>query len=268
VTYDIGAAVPVGELGSGMRRLIESGRTAYGGWCMIPGPFVAEIVSASGCDWLGIDQQHGLIDDSSMRAMVQAAAIRRVPVLVRVAWNEPAAIMRALDAGADGVIVPMVDSAADAERAVAACRYPPDGIRSYGPLRSALAQPGYTPSDGNRQSVCFVMIETGEALENVADIVAVPGVDGVLVGPNDLSISRTGEGPATGVLSEELEVAIAEIGVRARAHGRAAMMPAVDVTEAKRWEAVGFRLILLPSDVVLIETGLRRALGGGCDGDR
>lgn len=97
-----------------MRALISDGRTAYGGWCMIPGAFAAEIVSASGCDWICIDQQHGLIDDAAMRVMVQATAIRRTPTLVRVPWDEPAPIMRALDAGADGVIVPMVNSAEDA----------------------------------------------------------------------------------------------------------------------------------------------------------
>ena len=105
-----------------MRRLIMEGRVAYGGWCMIPSPFVAEIVSASGCDWLCIDQQHGLIDDAAMRVMVQAAAIRRTPTLVRVPWNEPASIMRSLDAGADGVIVPMVNTRKEAEQGAYANR--------------------------------------------------------------------------------------------------------------------------------------------------
>ncbi|HTW97778.1 MAG TPA: aldolase/citrate lyase family protein, partial [Acidimicrobiales bacterium] len=117
MTYDIAGHGEVAELGGGMRRLIEERRTGYGGWCMIPSSFAAEIVSASGCDWMCIDQQHGLIDDATMRAMVQAAAIRRTPTVVRVPWNEPASIMRALDAGADGVVVPMVNSRREAEQA-------------------------------------------------------------------------------------------------------------------------------------------------------
>ena len=96
-----------------------------------PEPFVVEIVSASGCDWLCIDQQHGLIDDAAMRVMVQAAAIRRTPTVVRVPWNEPASIMRALDAGADGVIVPMVNTQKEAEQAACTdAHYPPIGYRS------------------------------------------------------------------------------------------------------------------------------------------
>jgi 4-hydroxy-2-oxoheptanedioate aldolase len=97
LSYDInssGAALA----GMTLSEIIRERRVAHGGWCMLPSAFATEIVSASGCDWLCIDQQHGLIDDASMRAMVQAAAIRATPVVVRVPWNEPAGIMRALDA--------------------------------------------------------------------------------------------------------------------------------------------------------------------------
>src|SRR5206468_7835530 len=142
--------------------------------------------------------QHGLIDEAAMRGMVQAAAIRDTPVLVRVPWNEPGAIMRALDAGAEGVIVPMVNTVAEARAAAGASRYPPLGYRSWGPLRSGMAQRDFNPALGNEQVLCLVMIETHEAVENVDAILEVPGVDGVFVGPNDLAISHSGASEGAG----------------------------------------------------------------------
>jgi 4-hydroxy-2-oxoheptanedioate aldolase len=259
VTYEVAGHGAVEGLGSGMRRLMDEGTPAYGGWCMIPSAFVAEVVSASGCDWMCIDQQHGLIDDATMRVMVQAAGIRRTPVLVRVAWNDPAAIMRSLDAGADGVIVPMVNSRADAERAAGATRFPPGGFRSYGALRSAMAQPDFSPPLANGQSVCFVMIETAEAVQNVEEIVRVPGVDGVLVGPNDLCISYTGNNVGAASAPRDVE-AIFRIGDACRRHGRAGALSAVNLDEAKRWHDAGFMLIGLPSDAALLGEGLARSL--------
>ena len=181
MTYDVAAGHSASELVGGMRAIIASGEPSYGGWCMIPSAFCAEIVSASGCGWMVIDQQHGLIGDEEMRLMVQAAGIRRTPVLVRVPWNEPAAIMRALDAGADGVVVPMVNDVVEAERATRASHYPPLGYRSWGPLRSLMAVPAYRPPLGNEQAVCLVMIETVEGFNTLDAILEVPGVDGVLV---------------------------------------------------------------------------------------
>src|SRR5262245_24856977 len=118
MSYEIAGARGQGA-GRALRDIVTERTTAYGGWCVIPSAFATEVVSASGCDWLCIDTQHGLIDDGAMRVMVQAAAIRATPVAVRVPWNEPASIMRALDAGADGIIVPMVNTPDDARRAVA-----------------------------------------------------------------------------------------------------------------------------------------------------
>ncbi len=259
MTYEIAGGGEVAGLGGGMRRLIDEGRTGYGGWCMIPSSFAAEIVSASGCDWMCIDQQHGLIDDAAMRAMVQAGAIRRTPTVVRVPWNDPAAIMRALDAGADGVVVPMVNTRREAEQAVAATRYPPAGYRSWGPLRSSMARHDFAPQVGNTMAVCLVMVETVEAYSNLEEIISVPGVDGILVGPNDLAISYTGE--TTGAASSVRDVEMIEaIGAACRRTRRAAAISAVDVREAKGFEAAGFTLIALPSDAGLLGAGLRAEL--------
>jgi 4-hydroxy-2-oxoheptanedioate aldolase len=241
-----------------MRRLIVDGRVAYGGWCMIPSPFVAEIVSASGCDWLCIDQQHGLIDDAAMRVMVQAAAIRRTPTLVRVPWNQPASIMRSLDAGADGVIVPMVNTRQEAEQAMYATRYPPAGYRSWGAMRSGMAQTDFSPAVGNAQAVCLVMIETVEGVANLEEILSVPGVDGVLVGPNDLSISHSGDTRGAATSPRDIEM-LAHVGETCRRRGLAAAISA-DITQAKRWAAAGFTLIALPSDAAIIGEGLALAI--------
>ncbi len=249
------SATGVGRL----REIVTERQLAHGGWCMVPSPLVAEVVSASGCDWLCIDLQHGLIDEATMRVMVQAAGIRGTPVAVRVAWNEPGAIMRALDAGADGIIVPMVNTAAEARRAVEACHYPPLGHRSWGPLRSTLAQPGFNPAKGNEQTVCLVMIETTEGVENISEILDVAGQDGVMVGPHDLAISHSGTN--TGAASSPRDVEMIElIAAECAKRGLVAGISCGSGAEARRWEAAGYTLFGLASDAALIGYGMTAQL--------
>ena len=119
------------------------GETTTNCWLTIPQPFVAEVASRSGFDSLCIDMQHGLVDFDAVPGMLQATTAAGTPTIVRVPWNEPSIIMRVLDMGAAGVVVPMVETAEQAERAVAACHYPPRGNRSFGPARAAVAYPGY-----------------------------------------------------------------------------------------------------------------------------
>jgi 4-hydroxy-2-oxoheptanedioate aldolase len=264
LSYDIaGAGAARAEVS--LREIVLERRVAHGGWCMVPSAFVTEIVSASGCDWLCLDLQHGLIDDASMRMMVQAADIRATPVVVRVPWNEPASIMRALDAGADGVIVPMINTVEEAEQAVAASRYPPLGYRSWGPLRSAMAQRGFTPSRGNERSVCIVMIETIEAYENLDAILDVPGVDSVMVGPNDLAISHSGANAnaSTSERNVELIQGIADACAR---HGASAGISCASGEEARRWQSMGYTLLGLPSDAGLIGDGMAAVLTAAREG--
>src|SRR5438552_18491508 len=121
---------------NGVREAWAAGRPALGAWLTIPSAFAAEIVAHSEFDWVCVDMQHGVIDDQQMVAMLQAVSSTAVTPLVRVPWNEPGIIGKTLDAGARGVIIPMVNTVAEAERAVWSCRYAPDGGRSYGPLRA------------------------------------------------------------------------------------------------------------------------------------
>lgn len=151
-----------------------------GAWLQLPGSATAELVGSVGFDFVCVDQQHGLIGDDALLPMLQALAA--TPTLVRVTRNEPAAIGRALDRGAAGVIVPLVDSAEEAHAAVTACRYPPDGRRSYGPTRVGWRAPGPEP-------LCVVMVETVAAVAALPGILAVPGLDGIFVGPSDLALS-------------------------------------------------------------------------------
>jgi 4-hydroxy-2-oxoheptanedioate aldolase len=242
-----------------LRRTIAARGVTHGGWCMMANSFAAEIVAASGCDWLCLDMQHGYISDEAMRSMIVAASIHHVPVVVRVPGNEPNAIMHALDAGAEGVIVPMISSADDARRAVESSHYPPLGARSWGPLRAALAQPGFDPVAGNEQVVCIGMMETVEGVEKLDEIIAVPGLDAVLVGPNDLAISHAGTRAGAATSSRDLEL-IGRVGSVCAEAGFAAGIVSASGKDARRWEAAGFTLLALPSDVMLLGAGMRQHL--------
>jgi len=254
MAYDVAGARGTQAAG-GLRTLVASGRAAGGGWCMIASPLATEIVSASGCEWLCLDLQHGQIGEAEMRAMLMAAAIRRTPAFVRVPWNEPAAIMRALDAGADGIIVPMVNTPQEAERAVAAVRYPPAGYRSWGPLRSLMSTPGFDPAMGNREIVLLVMIETVEAVEQLDAILAVPGLDGVFVGPHDLAISHAGTNAQAGVSPRDVEM-ITAIAAACRARNLAAGIACANGADARRYAELGYTLLALASDAALLGEGL------------
>jgi 4-hydroxy-2-oxoheptanedioate aldolase len=238
-----------------IRRLFDSGRVTHGGWCMLGNPFAAEIVSASGCDWLVIDQQHGYISDEAMRVMIQTAGIRGVPVLVRVPWNEPISIGHALDAGAEGVIVPMISTADDARRAAEASHYPPLGYRSWGPLRAGMAQPGFDTFTGNAQVICMAMMETAEGVANLEEIIAVPGLDGVLIGPNDLAISHSGTtaGAASSGRDQELINRVSRVCAEG---GVPAGIVCGSGEAARQWEQAGFNFLALPSDIQLLAAAM------------
>ena len=172
-----------------LKRLWQEGQPTLGGWLTLPSSFSAEVFAHAGFDWLTVDMQHGLIDYQCAVGMLQAISTTPTVPLVRVPWNEPGIIMKALDAGAYGVIIPMVNSRAEAEAAAAACRYPPRGIRSYGPVRAAYYGGRDYFVHADQEVCCIVMIETRQALDSLDDILNVSGIDAVYVGPADLSVS-------------------------------------------------------------------------------
>ncbi|MEE2675226.1 MAG: aldolase/citrate lyase family protein [Myxococcota bacterium] len=175
--------------GNALKQKWAAGEPSYGVWCAIPSSYVAEACAHAGFDYVCIDLQHGMIDYPVATEMILAAHAGGSVPIARVPSNDLGAINRMLDAGAMGIVVPLIESVADVEAAVRACRYPPDGGRSFGPNRAALAAgPRYFES-ANDNVLCIPMIETRPALDEIEAIAAVPGVDALYVGPNDLSLS-------------------------------------------------------------------------------
>ena len=164
----------------------RDGAPSPGAWINLPELHTAELLARSGFDWLCFNLQHGLLSYSHLLSLIPAISGTQATPLVRVTSNDAGQIGRALDAGAHGVIVPMVNTAEEAARAVAACRYPPEGLRSCGPMRGAMLEGMTYLQSANAEIACVVMIETAEGLSNVEAIAAIPGVDGIFVGPMDL----------------------------------------------------------------------------------
>jgi len=239
---------------SSLRELWDRGGVTVGGWCVIPSPFSAELMGRSGFDWVCVDTQHGLIGFDQMAPMLQTLAVTGTPAFVRVPWNTPGDIMKALDAGAQGVIVPMVNSADEARRVVGACRYPPEGYRSWGPIRAALGVDGYSPEVGNRRVVVAVMIETADGVAAADEIVAVHGVDAVYVGPNDLAITH-GMQPSADAFTDEHAELVTRVLAACQRHGVVPGIHCGSADTARRWRDRGFRMLNVTSDAVFIRTG-------------
>lgn len=171
-----------------LKTIWRAGKAAINGWVSIGDGFTTEIMARQGWDAVTIDLQHGTSGYQQMLHCLQAVGQTRAVPLVRVPWNEPGAIMRALDAGALGIICPMIDNAEQAAHLAQWCRYPPRGRRSMGPIRAGVAHENYL-ARANDQIVVMPMIETAEGLANVEAIAAVPGVDALYVGPSDLAFT-------------------------------------------------------------------------------
>lgn len=172
-----------------LKHRCATGEIALGAWCMMSDPLAVEVVCNAPFDWIAIDMQHGCISYESALSMIRSADISAVPSVVRVPWNEPGIIGKVLDAGAMGIIVPMIEDTDDVQEMLNACYYPPLGQRSFGPVRVSQRDGMSYGSDANERVMVLPMIETAKALECVHDILAMEGVDGVFVGPFDLSIS-------------------------------------------------------------------------------
>lgn len=172
----------------------RAGGQTVGGWLSIGNSYTAETMSSLGFDYLCVDLQHGMLGYEDLKYMLPAISNYDTMPFVRVPWNEPYEIMKALDAGAFGVIVPMVNNREEAATAVSACRYPPEGGRSFGPIRASMyAGRGYT-TEANSQMACIAMVETEEAIEKLDEIAGTPGLDAIYIGPSDLGYAL-GLGP-------------------------------------------------------------------------
>lgn len=246
-----------------MRERWAVGETAVGAWLTIPNAFSAEVVARCDFDYVCVDTQHGFNDHHGTWKMLQAINLGSATPLVRVLQNDAGLIGKSLDAGARGIIVPMVNTRAQAEAAVQACRYAPDGSRSFGPARALRQEGADYYAHANDDVAVIPMIETAEAVENLDDILSVPGVDAVYVGPSDLSLTL-GLPPGNNDGDAVFDEALAAIAAGCARHGVVAGCH-TSAELCQRRIRQGFGMVTATSDLVsltrALDDELRRARG-------
>ena len=233
---------------------MEPDNVSLGGWCHLDSAFAVETMASAGFDWCCLDMQHGEIRVSDLVGLLQAVQVGGSAALVRVPGGDGPLIGAVLDAGADGVIVPQVSTAAQARAAVAACRYSPEGTRSWGPLRPKLTAPRPDPASLGAAK-CFVMVEDRAGVDAIAEIAAVPGLAGVIVGPADLALDLWGDP----YLASDPRVADAVASVR-KACAEEGIVAGVfcGAGHVARWRAAGFTMLAVDSDSALLLSAARR----------
>jgi 4-hydroxy-2-oxoheptanedioate aldolase len=237
-----------------IRDLWAAGKPALNCWITLPGVLAAEMLAHQGWDSLTVDMQHGHSDFTTMCAMFAAISTTDTVPMMRVAWNTPGDVMKALDAGAYGVICPNVESVAECESFVGACRYPPQGYRSFGPKRGLLyGGPDYV-LHANDTVLAIIQIETRKGLDNVDAIAAVPGLDMLYVGPSDLGLALGREARQNQTDPVVLE-AIDKILAAAKRAGLKAGMHCTSAEYAGQMIARGFDLVTVISDENLLARG-------------
>ena len=177
-----------------LKELFKSGKPIINSWLAVPSSFSAEVMANQGWDSLTIDMQHGLIDYPNAVNMLQAISTTETTPMARVNWNEPGQIMKILDAGCYGIICPMVSNRKEAEKFVQTCLYPPKGYRSFGPIRASIYGGSDYAKNADQEILKLAMIETKESLEKLDEILDTPNLDGIYIGPADLSLAL-GEEP-------------------------------------------------------------------------
>lgn len=239
------------------RRLREG--VAVNAWLSIPSAYSAEVMGHQGFDSVTVDLQHGMIGFEAAVAMLQAISATPAVPLARVSKNDDALIMQLLDAGAYGIICPMISSAAEAARFAAACRYPPRGTRSFGPARGLLyGGPDYF-AHANDEILALGMIETAEAVAQIDAILEVPELDGIYIGPNDLCLAY-GAAPRSEPADERVSGLIADLCRRTRACGKIPGIFCSSGSAAAERGAQGFALVTPGNDVGQLSAGARTAL--------
>ncbi len=232
-------------------KIWEKGQSALNGWLHIPSSWSAEVMAHQGYDSLTIDFQHGFHDISTALTMLQAISTTNVVPLVRVPLNDPAWMMRLLDAGAYGVICPMVNSGEECRRFVQACRYHPEGNRSLGPTRARIYGGADYAAEANHNILTLAMVETREAMSNLDDICNTPGLDGVYVGPGDLSLSLGGT-QRVDVTEPDLVAAQDQILAAAQRQGIVAGLHTNSSEYANKMIDKGWQFVTVKTDSTLL----------------
>ncbi|MGO4916352.1 HpcH/HpaI aldolase family protein [Pseudogemmobacter sp. W21_MBD1_M6] len=233
-----------------LKQIWKNGQPAINGWLSIGNAFSAEIMAAQGYDSVSVDIQHGALDYSAVLPMFQAMRASGVVPMARVPWLEPGIIMKVLDAGAYGIICPMVNTAEQAAQFVSYMRYPPHGNRSFGPTRAVYSAGANYAAEANTEILAFAMVETAEAMENLDAIAATPGLDGIYVGPADLaySLSQGKLAPAFDREEPEMIEALQKIVAACRKNGIRAALHCGTATYAARAVGWGFDMTTVASD--------------------
>jgi len=237
-----------------LRTLWTGGKRTTNVWLSVPAAYSSEIIAHQGFDSVTIDLQHGQGDYAAMCAMLTAISTTASVPLVRVQWNDPGEVMRALDAGAYGVICPTINSRVECERFVGACRYAPLGTRSVGPNRAVLYAGGDYLAKSNETVLAIAQIETADGLKNVEEIATVKGLDMLYVGPSDLGLSL-GREARMDQTDPIVVAAIDKVLASAKARGLAAGIYCVSLDYANAMFAKGFDLVTVASDAGLLAAG-------------
>ena len=242
-----------------LRSLWQEGKAAVNGWLAIPNSFATEVMAHQGWDTLTIDLQHGVIDYAAMVTMLQAISTTPTVPVVRVPWLEPGIIMKSLDAGAYGIICPMINSREEAQKLVAYTHYAPRGTRSFGPVRALYYGGADYPEKANDSLVRFAMIETAQALDNLDSILSVEGLDAIYIGPSDLSLAL-GCKPVFDDVDLPVAQAIDHILARAQAHGVKAGIHNGRPDVALARIAKGFSFVTVSADARILAAGSQQIL--------
>ena len=240
-----------------LKKLFKEGKAAINGWIEIPSSYSAEAMAHQGWDSLTIDLQHGAISQSDILQIFQAISTTEVVPMARLNWNEPDQIMKVLDYGAYGVICPMVSNRSQAEKFVQACMYPPKGYRSFGPTRGFMYGGNDYVDHANDEILKIVMIETKEALDDLDKIMKTPGLDGVYIGPADLSLS-IGEKPGFDKPEDHPTYEqIINILKHAKKNNLVAGIHNATPEYAKKMINIGFQIVTVGSDNIFMSDGAK-----------
>ena len=243
-----------------LKQMFKNGEPIINGWLQIPSAFSAEVMAHQGWDSCTIDMQHGVVDYPNALGMLQALSTTDVTPLARVNWNEPGQIMKILDAGCYGVICPMVSNRKEAENFVQACLYPSKGYRSFGPIRGLLYGGSDYAKHADNEILKLAMIETKEALEKLDEILDTPNLDGIYIGPADLSLA-VGEEP--GFDRPENTIAHKEILRILEAANKRNLLAGIHngtAEYAQKMISKGFNLVTVGSDQRFMSGGAKVAI--------
>lgn len=227
------------------RHAAKEGRTLLTGWLTCNSPFLVELIGEAGFDCITIDQQHGMGGNEVLLSCLTAARASGLPAIVRVAENDPGLIGRALDAGAQAIMCPMIETVEDAEAFVKAVKYPPRGLRSWGPYRARLDYEGDYFTTANDFTIACPQIETRGALDRLDDILGMEGVDMVCLGPNDLSVALTGR---LDIWASEVKDAMTLVLKKCRERSVMTLIFANDIEFAKPRLEEGWTIVAIGTD--------------------